>query len=276
MRRDGGSVFRAHANTGDPKWPDRGLSGKRERTRADIHDGPEHNTLQSEAGYIDARPLTASSAKPLATHGRTIHWVKKSKFRGDQATASPGGSASQPGPAIGIVRPRGQCLQQRDPCRPTIAKHAGSTAASGWLRSRFLSHSRIATRSRRNAALTNASKKLVALCRRVEPRPAPPSPPCSIQRAASRKPKSANENRKSKIPNMLKACRRAVPAQSPALRRTHKPMSGGHVVNACSTARHRCHCVRVPTADTGCPLTGKDRKSWQPVKMTAMTKSEER
>jgi hypothetical protein len=25
--------------------------------RADIHDGPEH-TLQSEAGYIDARPLT--------------------------------------------------------------------------------------------------------------------------------------------------------------------------------------------------------------------------
>jgi hypothetical protein len=24
--------------------------------RADIHDGSEHNTLQSEAGYIDARP----------------------------------------------------------------------------------------------------------------------------------------------------------------------------------------------------------------------------
>jgi hypothetical protein len=24
--------------------------------RADIHDGPEHNTLQSQAGYIDARP----------------------------------------------------------------------------------------------------------------------------------------------------------------------------------------------------------------------------
>jgi hypothetical protein len=29
--------------------------------------------LQSKAGYIDARPLTASLAKPLATHGRTIH-----------------------------------------------------------------------------------------------------------------------------------------------------------------------------------------------------------
>ena len=24
--------------------------------RADVHDGSEHNTLQSEAGYIDARP----------------------------------------------------------------------------------------------------------------------------------------------------------------------------------------------------------------------------
>src|SRR5580658_9953744 len=45
----------------------------RERTRADIHDGQEYNTLQSEAGYIDARPLTASLSKPLATHGRTIH-----------------------------------------------------------------------------------------------------------------------------------------------------------------------------------------------------------
>src|ERR1700681_5120034 len=29
--------------------------------------------LQSETGYIDARPLNASSTKPLATHGRTIH-----------------------------------------------------------------------------------------------------------------------------------------------------------------------------------------------------------
>src|SRR5258708_37152747 len=43
--------------------------------RADIHDGPEH-MLQSEAGYIDARPADTSSTKPLATHGRTIHWVK--------------------------------------------------------------------------------------------------------------------------------------------------------------------------------------------------------
>jgi hypothetical protein len=29
--------------------------------------------LQSEAGYIDARPLTTISTKTLATHGRTIH-----------------------------------------------------------------------------------------------------------------------------------------------------------------------------------------------------------
>jgi len=48
--------------------------------RADIHDGPEQ-MLQSKAGYIDARPLTASSANPLATHGRTIHPGQKRKWR---------------------------------------------------------------------------------------------------------------------------------------------------------------------------------------------------
>src|SRR5882672_1356589 len=36
--------------------------------------------LQSKAGYIDARPLTASSAKPLATHGRTIHSGQSRRF----------------------------------------------------------------------------------------------------------------------------------------------------------------------------------------------------
>jgi hypothetical protein len=41
--------------------------------RADIHDGPEHNTLQAEAGYIDARPQLPDRRNPLATHGRTIH-----------------------------------------------------------------------------------------------------------------------------------------------------------------------------------------------------------
>ena len=34
----------------------------RSSRRADIHDGPEHR-LQPKAGYIDARPLTASSLK---------------------------------------------------------------------------------------------------------------------------------------------------------------------------------------------------------------------
>jgi hypothetical protein len=36
--------------------------------------------FQSKAGYIDARPLTASSAKPLATHGRTIQMGQKCNF----------------------------------------------------------------------------------------------------------------------------------------------------------------------------------------------------
>src|SRR5215831_7782294 len=46
--------------------------------RADIHDGPEHNAPQAEAGYIDARPYLPDRRKPLATRGRTIHWVKTS------------------------------------------------------------------------------------------------------------------------------------------------------------------------------------------------------
>jgi hypothetical protein len=46
--------------------------------RADIHDGPEH-TLQSEAGYIDARPYLPDRRKPLATHGRTIHLGQNAK-----------------------------------------------------------------------------------------------------------------------------------------------------------------------------------------------------
>jgi hypothetical protein len=58
MRRDGGSVFPALVKTGDPN----GLSKAYPLMRADIHDGPEHR-LQPKAGYIDARPLTASSLK---------------------------------------------------------------------------------------------------------------------------------------------------------------------------------------------------------------------
>src|SRR5215472_2016388 len=40
--------------------------------RADIHDGPEHDPLQAEAGYIDARPYLPDRRKPLATRGRTL------------------------------------------------------------------------------------------------------------------------------------------------------------------------------------------------------------
>jgi hypothetical protein len=50
--------------------------------RADIHDGPEHNALQAEAEYIDARPQLPDRRKPLATRGRTIHWVKEHRLIG--------------------------------------------------------------------------------------------------------------------------------------------------------------------------------------------------
>ena len=31
----------------------------------------------AETGYIDARPLSPDRRKPLATHGRPIHWVNR-------------------------------------------------------------------------------------------------------------------------------------------------------------------------------------------------------
>jgi hypothetical protein len=51
--------------------------------RADIHGGPEQK-LQSEAGYIDARPQTDSSTK-TSCNARPDHTLgQKAKFRGDQ------------------------------------------------------------------------------------------------------------------------------------------------------------------------------------------------
>src|SRR5882672_3478142 len=55
--------------------------------RADIHDGPE-KMLQSKAGYIDARPLTANPTNLLATHGRTIHSGQSRHF--DRAPVTSG------------------------------------------------------------------------------------------------------------------------------------------------------------------------------------------
>src|SRR6266581_1185649 len=44
--------------------------------RADIHDGPEH-MLQSEAGYIDARPLTPARQNLLQRTAGPYMWVNR-------------------------------------------------------------------------------------------------------------------------------------------------------------------------------------------------------
>src|SRR5438132_14241241 len=88
MRRDGGSVFPARANTGDPKWPVRGLSGNEiERELRSMMAGST-SALQSEAGYIDARPqirqidenLLRRTAGPyigsFASFGRCLRYVR--------------------------------------------------------------------------------------------------------------------------------------------------------------------------------------------------------
>src|SRR6478609_4393261 len=51
-----------------------GLSAN-EIARALIPMMARSETLQSKAGYIDARPLPPYRRNSLATHGRTIHWV---------------------------------------------------------------------------------------------------------------------------------------------------------------------------------------------------------
>jgi len=79
------TVFPALAKTGDPNGP-RGLTGN-EIAGALISMMARSRKLQNEAGYIDARPLSARSKIPLATHGRTIHWVISGRPQPEQNTA---------------------------------------------------------------------------------------------------------------------------------------------------------------------------------------------
>ena len=55
--------------------------------RADIHDGPEH-MLQSEAGYIDARPLTPARQNLLQRTAGPYMWVKSRHFGDVRATSA--------------------------------------------------------------------------------------------------------------------------------------------------------------------------------------------
>ena len=55
--------------------------------RADIHDGPEHNTLQSEAGYIDARPQSARLTKPVGRAAGPSIRVKSGISKPDKRVA---------------------------------------------------------------------------------------------------------------------------------------------------------------------------------------------
>jgi len=69
-----------HVRTLVTRLAPRGLSAN-EVARALISMMARSTMLQSKAGYIDARPLTASSTRTLATHGRTIHAGQKPTLR---------------------------------------------------------------------------------------------------------------------------------------------------------------------------------------------------
>jgi hypothetical protein len=49
--------------------------------RADIHDGPEHNTLHQRPDTLMQDRKPTARRKPLATRGRTIHWVNHAILR---------------------------------------------------------------------------------------------------------------------------------------------------------------------------------------------------
>ena len=66
MRRDGGSVFPAHANTGDPNGPIEALSAN-EIAGALISMMARSETLKSKAGYTDSVRSTSPVCKPART-----------------------------------------------------------------------------------------------------------------------------------------------------------------------------------------------------------------
>src|SRR5262249_39470534 len=66
------TVFPARSNTGDPFGPVRGLAANQVDRALISMVARSDELLQSEAGYIDARPTTRM-ANSLETHGRTIH-----------------------------------------------------------------------------------------------------------------------------------------------------------------------------------------------------------
>src|ERR1700738_5297066 len=82
--------------------------------RADIHDGPEH-MLQSEAGYIDARPLTPARQNLLQRTAGPYIWVKVgSRSRPCPLPLDP--QRRQAGPAC----PKGA---QEETSRPRAERH---------------------------------------------------------------------------------------------------------------------------------------------------------
>jgi hypothetical protein len=71
--------------------------------RADIHDGPEHNALQPEAGYIDARPLNASSTK-TSYNARPDHTWHRLSLTSDSDPSLPFGPQKEDRPDLIAAR----------------------------------------------------------------------------------------------------------------------------------------------------------------------------
>jgi len=72
MRRDGGSVFRARANTGDPHGPIEACPLMRTHARwYPWWPGAQHAPIKGRIHWC--KTAYHQIDEPLATHGRTIH-----------------------------------------------------------------------------------------------------------------------------------------------------------------------------------------------------------
>jgi len=80
-----------------------GITAKKIR-RARIPIVARSKALQSEVGYIDARPLSPILQIPLATHGRSIHRVKTGRSRPPIVTSAPEGEADETIESAAIAR----------------------------------------------------------------------------------------------------------------------------------------------------------------------------
>src|SRR5215470_1910564 len=126
MRRNGGPVFPAHANPGDPNGPLRGLAAN-ETACALISMMARSTLLQAEAGYIDARPQRRQIEK-FSCDARPDHTLGQTRRirRGAETSGRPLIAAPSSGRWIGSLEPLRRPPAAQQP--PNFRSYSGRLA----------------------------------------------------------------------------------------------------------------------------------------------------